>query len=204
MKTTDLPFDLQAFCSTDETRHCLCIPFSKGEYTYATDARILVQVPRLDDVPSEREGYNFPNVNMETNKWVDGPWSELPEINYLPELEACKACLGLGKFEDCKKCEGDGVKTCGECGEEKHCNDCDGMGDTPSATGERVCKECDGTGKCEATQQMDIGHRLFDVQLIHRVSQLPGVMAAITAGDACDPLSFKFDGGKGLVMPMRR
>ena len=45
------PEDLQRFCSDDESRPSICHPFSQEKWTYATDGRLLIRVPRLAEVP---------------------------------------------------------------------------------------------------------------------------------------------------------
>jgi len=47
--------DLKKYCSKDETRPYLHEPFSRGEWTYATNGHIAVRVPKLADVPEPQK-----------------------------------------------------------------------------------------------------------------------------------------------------
>jgi hypothetical protein len=101
---------LKTFCArdrwgiTDLTR-----PFSRGEWTYATDGKIIVRVPRVAEVTEfDAAPHEEPIWPKETpQSFVPVLVSELPK----PEFERCVVCCGRGKEHDCQDCE----CTCEEC-----------------------------------------------------------------------------------------
>jgi hypothetical protein len=65
----------------------------------------------------------------------------------------------------------------------------------------KLCDGCGGTGKVEAEQRIDIGERTLNAKYLRLMKSLPNVRIN-PAGGYQEPLSFKFDGGRGLLMPM--
>ncbi len=82
----------------------------------------------------------------------------------------------------------------------KPCTDCEGSGECPHC--DRVCLECGGSGTYAAQQPTMVGARQLDARFLRKIAALPNPSLAI-AGEKIEPLSFKFDGGEGLLMPMR-
>ena len=88
------PAWLWACVSEDETRFAICSPWSAGDWTYATDGRLLVRVPRLDGVP---ENKNAPkDLEREVLGFEQLPevaeWWELMEIERAPVTSDCDEC----------------------------------------------------------------------------------------------------------------
>ena len=113
---------LQVFCSTDETRTVLQVPFSDAFYTYATDRRIIVRVPLWPDVTA-----TGPNA-AKVCEHIPADWTaiklvKLPEPLPPIETEVCESCGG---------------------GEEnkKGCDECDGKGFTNKTTFYRLGNRC--------------------------------------------------------------
>lgn len=59
------PSDLKKFCGEEDTWRRLREPFSRGDFTYATDGRIGVRVPRIAEVTNE-EGPDFEKLFLKT------------------------------------------------------------------------------------------------------------------------------------------
>lgn len=78
--------------------------------------------------------------------------------------------------------------------ETEQCSDCDGDG----------CDECDLTGRTFLSKTLNIGCRQLNYEYLIRIQRLLGVMFAVEFGGEMDPLPFKFDGGIGFLMPMRK
>lgn len=110
--------DLQKFCSTDETRPSICRPFSQGTWTYSTDGRVIVRVPRMAEVPE------YPDSPANCDKHIFGgnpiteEWFKIP-ADISTEPEKCGRCKGTGECEcecgnvhDCGNCEGSGQSVC--------------------------------------------------------------------------------------------
>lgn len=107
--------DLQPFCSTDPARPYLHQPFSRGEWTYATDGHVLVRVPRRPDIDENAKAPHAERV-------VEGypllsDLIPLPAIPLLgPEYVECRTCQGRCTQHDCPDCSHD-------------CKACDGKGE---------------------------------------------------------------------------
>lgn len=102
--------DLQPFCGQAECRMELQKPFSHGVFSYATDGRILVRVPRREDVP-EIEG--APNGRAASlfgyGEFLAG--LPLPEFDYDKFSHPCPECRGDGSIcgVGCECCDGTGA-----------------------------------------------------------------------------------------------
>jgi hypothetical protein len=64
------------------------------------------------------------------------------------------------------------------------------------------CDDCHSTGLQPKTIVVQIGKRLIDAKLLRLIATLPGLLIN-EDGDPLSPMSFKFDGGRGLLMPMK-
>jgi hypothetical protein len=169
--------NLQQFCEKDddylsESRKWLGRPFSRGDWSYASDGRILLRVPRLPDVP---EGVAASSKAEELFAEVAGEPFVNPTPNKLPEIdddEECAECDGRGTAHDCPTC---------------HC----------------ACLACDGTGIENPWLHLSIGYgqAVFHALYIARIKDLPDLKFG--KPDAEKPMRFQFDGGEGLLMPMR-
>ena len=168
--------DLEPFCGKEGNRPYLHHPFSRDEFTFATDGRICVRVPRIAGIP-ERDKHEINPTNL--------PWDQTAEFSPLPELklppqttdmELC-ACYG-GKIHDCPDCECE-------------CENCDGRGET------KVNSDDD--------KSIDILALPFGLRYVRLVTTLPNVQIAKIAwpNDTVTGLRFKFDGGDGLLMPLK-
>lgn len=101
--------DLKPFCS-DETRPSISLPFHEDGWTYATDGRIIIRVPKREDITEVPD--RPPVVSKTALKFnhdeISG-WEPLPEN--IPPLhkETCRACgNGTDSRDYCDECEGEG------------------------------------------------------------------------------------------------
>lgn len=76
------------------------------------------------------------------------------------------------------------------------CDNCSGQGEWKDGT---ICDDCDGGGK--GITSCKIAVRWFDLRFLERMAKLPGV-EIIKAGAKPDVMSFRFNGGIGLLMPL--
>lgn len=110
-----MSINLQQFCGTDISRDYLMQPWSLGEYTYATNGHILVQVPRIDGVP---ENSRAPSKKLSDvlDPQRDAACEPLPALK-LPEVRKriCYHCDGTGRGHECPNC----ACVCTECSGEK-------------------------------------------------------------------------------------
>lgn len=87
------PAWLWEICSQDETRFAICSPWSEGEWSYATDGRMLVRMPRLAGVPANRLApKNIPTVLGWSEMPAVEQWWTLEEIELAPMTSDCDEC----------------------------------------------------------------------------------------------------------------
>lgn len=168
--------DLQKFCSTDERRPHICKPYSRGEYTYATNGHMLVRVGRSVDFSENEQAPDCESI------------IKLCQPIYFQPLD--NITMPEPIFRDVKcRCDEEPEHDCPSC-------DCfEGSGDD--------CDFCHGKG---IYTQVDygcvaIGKVCFDPKYIALIKDLPS--AVIQNPIPSHPCLFKFDGGIGVVMPLR-
>lgn len=103
--------ELMPFCSgKDDLRLVLHQPWSRGEYTFATNGHILVRVARLPEVAENEEA---PKAEPMFVKAAAAPenWMPVP-VATMPPDESCPECHGAGVAEcsmgfdhDCEWCD---------------------------------------------------------------------------------------------------
>ncbi len=169
--------DLQRFCSEDDSRKdTIGLPFSEGEWTYATDGRILLRVPRLADVPENPKAPKNVQKNIFDLNPISEQWQKVPvQLPPLYEGEKCDLCRGEGQHE----CE---------CGNVHDCDRCQGTGLLPVK------------GK-----PIDIGgvHSVSHIYL-HKIRDIPGIEICASTNGTPHALGLRFDGGgEGRLMGMR-
>ena len=82
---------------------------------------------------------------------------------------------------------------------EDMCQMCNGSGviDGP-------CDSCGGSGKFPEKRSVDIGTKTLDCEMLTTMSKLPNVKIAPEAVEKLSPVPFKFDGGIGIICPLRK
>lgn len=101
---------LQTFCGTDESQIVFTKPFSDDLWTYASDGRILVRVPKMEHPANEapKLAEMLPKVQeIFSSEISDGNFMELPKEPEHRWGEECDACDGTGKTSterDCDNC----------------------------------------------------------------------------------------------------
>ena len=102
--------DLQAFCAdAGDIRYFLRKPWSRGEFTYATNGHILLRVARLPDVPDETKAPDAEALFLKTIPGAE--WIPVPAA-VMPPMIDCDECNGTGVYtergetykEDCEWC----------------------------------------------------------------------------------------------------
>lgn len=169
--------DLQQFCATNDGRLYLMTPFSDDTHTLATNGHVIVRVPKRADTEGHKDAPRDKARALFDKSPLVGA-VPMPAFNIPPPppvvMEDCAWCHD-GKEHDCPEC------TC-------------------------ECEECDGKGETEAGEEAQITVRgvPFNARYIRQIFALPGLMlpGAVT-NDKDVPMPFSFDGGEGLLMPMR-
>lgn len=200
---------IQKFCSLDPHRSNISKPWSVGEHTIATNGHVMVRVPRLPDVP---ENPAAPDITKVLD--IAAPPDDmrpLPEFT-MPSGARCQECLGKGRSYACPECDGEGSRICNACDHERDCDDCDGTGRVVMAPGKdavpETCAPCYGEGIVYGGTPYLYLSPIFCISARYAtwLRELPGLrlsFASSAAGDNARPVPFVFDGGDGLIMPVR-
>ena len=196
--------DLNKFCSIDKdkTRININQPWSRGEYTYATNGVIIIRVSRLPNVPENPVAPDGDNIFLQSAKALKRTWHTIPP--YTLERKPCKDCKGNGYFQKCDNCEGKGYVGKND----RDCSDCDGEGFKSCAKlapGAYPCEDCDGEGRGRPECCVDFmaGAKILarlQGAYLELVKDFPHVQLGI-AGHM-DPVIIRFDSGEGLIMPI--
>ncbi len=70
--------------------------------------------------------------------------------------------------------------------------------------GNGACAECDGTGTVPMVVPVVVGPQYISNLYLARLHALPGARLANHPSDKNGPLHFHFDGGDGVVMPIKK
>lgn len=164
---------LNRFCSKDGFRPSISEPWSRGTYSYATNGHVICRVPRQEDI-SERD--DAPGA---VDKMFDIPapaeWFPLADMKIPKE-----------KMVECSECEDGKIQ-------HEECQDCDG----------HTCENCNGTGKVsQAMTPVAVGNTHFQGVYLRILKDLPDCKLGPHA-DLMGCAVFMFDGGDGLLMPMK-
>lgn len=168
---------LRSFCTGNERRPVTCRPWSVGAHSYATNGHIIVRVPRLDDVPPPDDP-KIEKTAAQIDEW-------LAKLASVPRDPVPRFELPKGKTWSCDKCDGRGTE-----------HDC------PSC--ECECDECE-SGTCHQPVMIAWRGTHISGDMWRLIAALPGSMLAASPPlpPIMDHVSFVFDGGSGIVMPMR-
>lgn len=172
---------------------------TEGDYTYACNGAVILRVPAITGIgaaPDYPKAIKLFQASSSKNEFVPIP------IVDMPPLLTCQDCLSVsgtaGQY-DCPECDGEGEVTL-DSGRHEYVCDCkscfgDGFVNGP-------CEECEGTGFIESDLPIrcPINGVDFSQKLIHLLGKLPNCEISVTYPD-CSIL--RFDGGEGLIMPLR-
>lgn len=186
---------------TDNVREHYLTPWSRGEYSYATDGRMMMRAQRLNEFQDRATNDGASTTADSLAMAPTGPtWYDVP-ADLPPAPGPCPRCHGAGDVK-CEACRGDGevdweFRHDGRVYDMKaSCPICDGDG--------RVeCNPCAGRGRADEPG-IEVGPALINPRYLRLLAGLPGCRLAPVDGWA--PVAFEFDGGRGrgAVMPVRR
>ena len=185
---------LLKFCE-DAFNENLELPYSIGDYTCATNGIILIRIPRLVEYPENPKAPDPEKIEYERNP---EKWYSVGDIKK-PKSADCVFCKGQGKNFTCPECDGNGIVWLSNNYSEYpgiDCNSCNGKGKI------KFCEECNGTGKVFQQTPMDFHGVAFDQRYLALLSGLPNCEIGLISKTATTP--FRFDGGTGIIMPMKK
>jgi len=199
--------ELKKFCGRDKFRPYLMQPFSRGDHTYATDGNIIIRIPRLEEIGEVKGAPNAEKIFSENFKRADDG-TQVPNAPQA-DLRRCRTCDRTGKVIECSECDGDGALEC-DLGHDHECEDCDGNGHIPSEDDKAFdCPDCQGVGRVPdmingIKTGVVINHRdCIAYRYLMAIASFPSVQWKLSGREEHDPIPFWFDGGEGMVMPMR-
>ena len=166
--------DLASFCSAQSDIGFLAAPWTHEGYAYATDGALLIRIPQSEEI------------------------APLPGT---PVIEAARRFqdLGLGSTVNFVPLPPlpprlRGMKTCPLCF---------GSGAVLNEKQKPIlCGGCHGARHVKNARPVAIGDRNFSAHYCLKIAALPGLRVVIDGGQD-QPLCFRFDGGEGLLMPLR-
>lgn len=193
--------DLQKFCADNIPR--MSHPFSIGEHTYAANGHILVRIPRMSAVPEYQDAPKISDVEKHFNshkKCIPLP-DDIPPTQH----EKCIKCDGAGKMAKCPECDGSGVIYFSNKYNDYDCSceTCEGEGVVIG--NDSICKKCGGKGKIEKFTTVKVAGRYYQNKYLLLMKTLPGCkLELIEKQHEYSPAYFIFEGGDGLLMPVRQ
>jgi hypothetical protein len=194
--------DLKRFCANEsDPRAYLREPWAHNGYVYATNGHIVVRIPAPESagVVAEHKAAATAEGLFAIFPAIEG--AELPPFTL---GEPCHFCEGSGiaYATDCPDCDGEGLFTHGA--HDYDCKECDGEGFVDAdkiPENKTVCHACYGRGyKAKRVPVGALGGG-FDATYLSWIAALPGALFAARGPEESG--RFTFDGGEGLLMPMK-
>lgn len=169
---------LRSFCGSDPRCSITYRPWSVGAYSYATNGRIIVRVPRLDDVPPPDDA-KIEKTAAQIDEW-------LAKLDDTPRVAVPRIEIPKGRSWTCDKCDGRGF--------EHDCPDCN-----------CECTDCEA-GTCHQPVMVAWRGTHVSRDMWRLIAALPGsrIASSPPLPPIYDHVSFAFDGGVGIVLPMRK
>lgn len=176
-------------------------PWSEGVWSYATDNRAVIRAERLEEFADRPDNAGMgANIDTLVNFPAGPTWYDIPALPPAPVPETCPRCGGQ-KRRECDACESTGTATF----ELWHKAIRYTADDTcPVCNGEAGdCRKCESKGTITPKESpIEIGPAIFNPAYLRILATLPGCQIAPVDGFC--PAVFRFDGGSGAVMPIRR
>lgn len=192
-------FNIQRFCGVGDPREWLLAPWRDRGHIYATNGHWLAEI--VDDGREVVERDKHPDVvAMFTKNERTTDWRDIP---VLPPKVNCDLCKGKGGYRliACLDCDGDGHFEHGN--HDYTCKECEGTGNIGDEDKDTICTWCDGIGEsCSRVARVDFAINGYDARYLRWLRKLPGIRVAESTLNG--PLLFEFEGGRGLLMPMRK
>lgn len=195
--TTQTAIDLTPFCGPAGSRYAMDKPFVRNFWQHATNGSIICSLSAdgEQDTITEKQ---TPDISVIYQTMPDAGFEPWPDAKYVEAIKPCEKCDGSGyhHHRDCDDCDGQGETECPQCGNEDECKTCRGKG----VIGCGKCEACDGKKELMQPYYTLVGGKAIAAKYDRLIRDLPNPTFAHAAkGDA---VFFRFDGGKGCVMPL--
>lgn len=166
---------LKQFVSVDLARLTITEPWIENGKLFATDGKILVMTDLIDGF-TRTNTLPPPPTNI---KFVMADFPNDPSAH---------------KWEPAPKVERPMVA----------CGDCGGSGTHACSCGNvHPCPDCESGKTVDTKKNREVGTRLIADHYLAKIAALPNCEVCVE-GNQLDPMPFRFDGGIGLLMPIRK
>lgn len=178
---------LLEFCShyRDEPREWLLKPFRWNGFDYASDGNIFVRTAANEmnyGPPIVSSTKTSKNMGQRMDELITEAWSVLRPI---PDWDR-----ELLDFDECDSCDGHGWNYQIEFDSREEVK--------------VMCDRCEGEGRNRIRNEIEVGACVVDSYYLRLMESLPNAQIAYPTSDDMRGIMFSFDGGVGVVMPMRR
>jgi len=205
------PVPLHEFCNPfgDGWRYNVSAPFLQANqderlFAYSTDCKIAIRVDARDDLKGNDDVRRPPACKLDWDYDSLSGWKPWPKADHLVRKESkCLKCRGYGTADgkpapNCPKCDGDGCRKCKYAGDD---------------VAFRVCSVCGGDGYGTFPALQAVGGEFvaveYDLKIRTHLRDVEYVVKPFTRKNwdrsqdkQMTAIAFRFDGGRGLVMPM--
>lgn len=196
-----MSIDINKFCATDDIRTQLNAPWHEDGKTVATDGALIVILDGLLDIPEPSAPLTI-SIKKVDKPLPDSGWVRMDSID-IPAPNLCHCCNGTGLMyaDDCDDCGGTGFHTIGN--HDYDCQECNANGYVVIGAGIGTERECDVCGGSKTLfQEAPIGCASFQTKYLRMIADLPECEIAV--GDELMQAPFRFTGGHGWLMPVRK
>lgn len=193
---------LESFCSVDKCRTVLTKPFNVNGHTYATNGHICVKIAEREEY-SENEPINNIEKSMNYPTHFDQKhFINIDEKELKKQIVKCEDCEGHGNFKCCPECDGNGT-VFWESPRGYQYDDICGMCNGGHTKIDLTCDSCDGKGWSFGRSRFKIGSKYVSSESLYLITQLDDYYIAPDAVEQLQAIPFKFNGGIGIIMPLR-
>lgn len=200
-------FEIRSFCAKHDVRAWMNQPFRLGDDLCAANGHALCLLPGKAD--STVETCDNPIVPKLVARIREASTAPVETIER-GDPEPCRACGGSGQavFEKCRECGGEGEVDAETDYSTYHClecKSCNGEGGVWNKNAAGQCPECDGSGNKPDTDAVWLNDHLEPIQAryFNLIKDLPGLEVAYSDVPTGRAVTFRFDGGEGLIMNLR-
>ena len=213
--------ELSAFCRDWGD---LSTPFYHNHFVYASNGALAIRISaeNLNDVLPVQGNRKVAEMAFKLDEHFAVDYSKqeprtLSDFDFDLEAEPCSHCEGEGKLYACDECDGAGeiVHSTDYNDYEHECDSCCGKGYFTKSGWEREfprsnvenagtepCEECGGEGTTGANPDIFINEAKFQGKLLKKFMRFEGATIIVPLLEG-KPALVKWDGGQGILMPMR-
>lgn len=181
--------DMKKFCAKEkEATRDLSNPIVFDGFLYASNGEIIVRIPGCGKNSLNDYGPKFESI-FERNPRENFK----PLVKKLPAARKCIECEGAGEIDQCLECNGSGSFMRGT--HSYCCQNCNN-----GEIKKFICNGCNGSGE-DTVFSVKIEGVALQLTYLRMIIDLPNIQIAFGTKESA--ARFAFDGGQGLLMPMR-